>query len=139
MCGTSDTQVKNSGACVWQKWASELVRGAGSIPSKSIVESWSPELVVSSCCCSPSEGIEEGAGVDRVAVGGVTRRKLRNSAGVLGLVAAVVHVVVPKRNSRYLAIWRAFWERSPRPMDALRGTICRDDVPEKAPFLGLYT
>ena len=106
---------------------------------KSIVESWSPELVVSSGCCSPSEGIEEGAGVDRVAVGGVTRRKLRNSAGVLGLVAAVVHVVVPKRNSRYLAIWRAFWERSPRPMDALRGTICRDDVPEKAPFLGLYT
>ena len=118
---------------------SELFEGAGSTPLKSIVESWSPELVVSSGCCSRSEGIEEGAGADRVAVGDVTRRNLQKSVGVLGLVAAVVHVDVRLSFSRYLAISRAFWERSPRPMDALRRTIWRGDVPEKARFLGLYT
>eukprot|EP00966_Prymnesium_polylepis_P281006 6492532-Prymnesium_polylepis.1 len=42
---TGDRQKKNSGACVWQIWASEIVRGSGSAPLKSIVESWSPELV----------------------------------------------------------------------------------------------
>ena len=121
VCGTGDTQKNKSGGCVWQKWAFELVRGAGSTPSKSIVGSWSPELVVSSGCCSPSEPVDAGAGVDRVVVGGVTRRNLRNSVGVLKLVAAVVHGDVPLRNSRYSAIWEAFWARSPRPMDCDRG------------------
>ena len=59
--------------------------------------------------------------VYRAVVGGVTRRNLRNSVGVLKLVAAVVHCDVPLRNSRYSAIWEAFWARSLRPMDCDRG------------------
>ena len=98
---------------------------------KSIVESWSPELVVSSGCCSPRVGIDGGAGVERVAVGGVTRRNLRNSVGVLGLVDVVLHGDALLRNSRYSAIWRAFWARSPRPMDCHGPAISGADDPKK--------